>query len=88
MEPSVQGPIRARARLSDVRRRRRVVHGEAPWRQQQRQVEQLVQMALRRERHGHHGNRFHCVNRHTAHITALVQVRLREPRSIRQKKTP
>jgi hypothetical protein len=43
-------------------------------------------MALRRERHGHHGNRFHCVNRHTAHTTALVQVRLREPRSIWQKK--
>jgi hypothetical protein len=28
-------------------------------------VEELVQMALRRKRHGHHGYRFHRVNRHS-----------------------
>uniref|UniRef100_A0A804R047 Uncharacterized protein n=1 Tax=Zea mays TaxID=4577 RepID=A0A804R047_MAIZE len=60
--------VHARARLADVRRGRRVVHGQPPRRQQQRQVEQLVQMALRRERHGHDGNRFHRVNRHTAQV--------------------
>ncbi|WVZ86798.1 hypothetical protein U9M48_033529 [Paspalum notatum var. saurae] len=56
--------VHARARLADVRRRRRVVHEEAPRREQQRQVQQLVQVALRRERHRHHGDPFGGVNRH------------------------
>jgi hypothetical protein len=51
--------VHARAGLSGLRRGRRVVHGQAPCREPQRQVQELVQVALRRERHGHHGDRLH-----------------------------
>jgi hypothetical protein len=56
--------VHARARPADVRPGRRVVHGQAPRREQQRQVQHAVQVALRRQWHRHDGNRFHRVNRH------------------------
>lgn len=50
-------PSRApRAGLPEVRLRRGVVHGEAARREQHGQVEELVQVTLRRERHRHDGD--------------------------------
>jgi len=48
--------VHTRAGLADLRRGRRVVHGQAPRRELQRQVQELVQVALRRERHRYDGD--------------------------------
>ena len=58
-ERVVAPAVHARAGLADVLRRRRVVHGQPPRRELQRQVQELVQVALRRERHSHDGDGFH-----------------------------
>ncbi|BAT03049.1 Os07g0660466, partial [Oryza sativa Japonica Group] len=48
--------VHPRAGLPEVRLRRGVVHGEAARREQHGQVEELVQVTLRRERHRHDGD--------------------------------
>uniref|UniRef100_K3Y825 Uncharacterized protein n=1 Tax=Setaria italica TaxID=4555 RepID=K3Y825_SETIT len=58
-EGVVAPAVHARARLADVRPRRREVHGEPPRRELQRQVQHPVEVALRRERHRYDGNGFH-----------------------------
>jgi len=58
-EGAVAPAVDARPGLADVLHGRRVVHGQPARRELQRQVQQCVQVALRRERHRHDDNRLH-----------------------------